>query len=369
MKKLRLHSLLLMVFAVAACRGGDSGVIGAAADPFVTLSSNPTPNPAPSPAPIPAPVAATQSSLLPFIDNAKIPAPEGGFNTARIMPATVAPSQNTDGTGQFRFTCDFSHMSYDDPIVFPGKQGAAHLHAFFGNTGINYASTQQSIETTGGSTCAGGTANRTGYWVPAVIDTKDGTPIKPSSILVYYKSGTIEGKIVQPFPAGLRMIAGDMKSSAPQERVGWGCSAPPPGEERSFVNIPASCPVGWTVKVVINFPECWDGVNLDSPDHKSHMSYLVWNNDKRIVECPTTHPVLVPQISEMIQYKVVEEGSTARWRLASDNYSKDLPGGYSIHADWFNGWDPRVQDIWVKNCLQAKRDCHAFLLGDGTTLF
>ena len=24
---------------------------------------------------------------------------------------------------------------------------------------------------------------------------------------------------------------------------------------------------------VRQFPQCWDGVNLDSPDHKSHMAY------------------------------------------------------------------------------------------------
>ena len=311
------------------------------------------------------------SSLLPFIDNAKIPAPVVGFVTSRIKPQRAdVPKQNTDGTGQFRVTCDYSHMNYDDPIVYPGKQGASHLHVFFGNTAVNYASTQATIETMGNSTCSGGTANRTGYWVPAVIDTKDGAPLRPSKILVYYKNDFLPFGDVKPYPAGLRMVAGNMRSTGPQDRTDWGCSAPNGTElVQGIKSIPANCPAGYTIINTIEFPMCWDGVNLDSPDHKSHMAFTVWNNDARRVQCPTTHPVLLPTLTEKVQYDVIEAGSTARWRLSSDNYGPDKPGGYSTHADWFNGWDPEVQETWVKNCLQAKRDCHGFLLGDGTSLF
>jgi hypothetical protein len=34
-----------------------------------------------------------------------------------------------------------SHSAPDDPIVFPGVPGAAHLHEFFGNTSANACST------------------------------------------------------------------------------------------------------------------------------------------------------------------------------------------------------------------------------------
>ena len=38
----------------------------------------------------------------------------------------------------------------------------------------------------------------------------------------------------------------------------------------------------------VRFPCCWDGKNLDSADHKSHMAYpsMVDNG-----VCPSTHPV------------------------------------------------------------------------------
>lgn len=306
--------------------------------------------------------------LLPYVDVGKIPAPEVGFATSRIRATTDTTNPNENGSGQFRTVCKFSHMNFDDPIVFPGKQGAAHLHTFFGNTAVNFASTQASIETTGNSTCSGGTANRTGYWVPSIIDTKDGTPIKPESVMVYYKTGYIEGDNVKPFPAGLRMIAGDMRSVGPQEHIDWGCQTDLGDGPRSKT-IGPNCPVGNVIEASIEFPFCWDGVNLDSPDHKSHMSFQVWNNDTRKLQCPTTHPVELPMITEKIRYRVTEEGSTSRWRLVSDNYDKTIPGGYSLHADWFNGWDAKVLETWVKNCLQANRDCHVDLLGDGTALF
>ena len=372
MSKGRLHSVFVLVFAVAACGGEDSGVSVASTAPFVvipTSTSTPTPTPAPTPTPTPAAPQQT-NSLLPFIDNAKIPASEVGFASVRIKPEpSYLPTQNTDGTGQFRITCTFSHMSYDDPIVYPGKPGATHLHTFFGNTAVDYASTQSSIERTGNSTCTGGTANRSGYWVPAVIDTKDGTPIKPSKIMVYYKTSYLEGNNVKPFPAGLRMIAGDMKASAPQAHIYWECRKDGDSGPRSST-IPTNCPVGYIVEANIDFPYCWDGVNLDSPDHKSHMSYETQLQSPPFTKmCPASHPVELPIISEKVQYVVTEEGSGARWRLSSDNYEKTLLGGYSLHADWFNGWDPKVQATWIKNCLQANRDCHAFLLGDATTLY
>ena len=326
-----------------------------------------------APAPMPAlPVADEphQHVMLPFINRAKIPASVNGFATPRIRAETVYKANPTnDGTGQFRTICTFSHMAFNDPIVYPGKQGASHLHTFFGNAAVDHASTQASIETTGKSTCSGGTSNRTGYWIPALIDTKDGTPLKPDSIMIYYKTGYIEGDNVKPFPAGLRMIAGDMKSSSSQPAIYWLCTTPTGDAQTSHGAIPANCPVGNTITASINFPFCWDGVNLDSPDHKSHMSWNVWNNDTRKTQCPTTHPVELPMITENIKYKVTEAGATARWRLASDNYDKTIPGGYSLHADWFNGWDPKVLETFVKNCLQANKDCGVDVLGDGTRLY
>jgi hypothetical protein len=273
--------------------------------------------------------------------------------------------------GAFRTVCDFSHMAFDDPIVYPGQPGRSHLHAFFGNTGTDAASTATSIANTGNSTCRGGTVNRTGYWVPAMIDTLDGTPIKPKAIIVYYKVGDwVNPTDVTPFPPGLRMIAGDPSASAP---VQWGpaaftCAGTPMGTDANFPAGPTphsipNCPVGSEVWASIQFPNCWDGQNLDSPDHRSHMSYRPSPNPSG--KCPASHPVAVPSIAFQVMYYVTEANAPLRWRLASDTYDKSLPAGYSMHGDWFNGWKPDVMNAWVTNCDRASKDCGAHLLGDG----
>ena len=114
----------------------------------------------------------------------------------------------------------------------------------------------------------------------------------------------------------------------------------------------------------VMFPQCWNGKDLDSPNHKDHMAY----SDSSLTtanKCPTTHPVAIPEISFNFDFKVVTADSTKSWRLASDNYTKDLPGGLSSHGDWVNGWDQALLNTIVKNCLNQGVDCHASLLGDG----
>ena len=64
------------------------------------------------------------------------------------------------------------------------------------------------------------------------------------------------------------------------------------GETKDF---PASpCPAG--IMVNTRFPTCWDGKNLDSADHQSHISYPSSGTFESNGPCPATHPVKVPQL-------------------------------------------------------------------------
>ena len=309
----------------------------------------------------PALTATAMVATVPAIDATKIPKAAVGYSTEMLAPTSQQPMY-TD-IGAFRTVCEFSHMSFDDPIVYPGQPGRSHLHAFFGNTGINANSTVESVATSGNSTCRGGTANRTGYWVPAIIDTRDGTPVKPDSLITYYKTGYrgIAPAAVQPMPAGLRMIAGDSTATSPTAGgiAIFNCFAPATGQGPKTVELPTTCPVGNTIWATVTFPQCWDGVNLDSPDHKSHMAYPVDG------ACPKSHPVPFPEVTLNFAYTVTDAAAVARWRLASDNYDPSIPAGYSLHADWFNGWKPEIMGSFIRNCDQASRDCFAHLLGNG----
>jgi hypothetical protein len=312
----------------------------------------------------------TAQSLV-AVDLSKIPPPGTGTSALKVSPTDeVAPLGG--GHGAFRVPCNYSHMSFDDPIVYPGQPGRSHLHTFFGNTGANANSTAESIRDTGNSTCRGGIANRSSYWVPTLIDTRDDTPLKPDGFIAYYKTGQLLPAEVQPLPTGLRMVAGDPYARGPHLEVQssrWKCIGGPNKENDLYQASIGNCDVGAKLTQEVFFPQCWDGVNLDSPDHRSHMSYRVsvTNPSGRGThsECPQTHPVVLPQITFNVSYIVREKDAPLRWRLSSDTYDKSQPGGYSSHGDWFNGWKSDISDAFARNCLEAAKDCHAHLLGDG----
>jgi len=44
------------------------------------------------------------------------------------------------------------------------------------------------------------------------------------------------------------------------------------------------------MRAELQFPDCWNGKDLDSTDHKSHMAYRSGS------KCPPTHPVPVAQV-------------------------------------------------------------------------
>jgi hypothetical protein len=287
----------------------------------------------------------------------ELPMGQPGSSIPRMGLSSEIPRAG-DGTGAFRTVCEYSHMNYDDPLLYPSQSGKAHLHAYFGNTKADATSTTHLLRTTGNSTCRGGTVNRTAYWVPALFDAS-GRPIAPDRLEIYYKTGYrgVAPSAVRAFPSGLRMIAGDAKSAGPQRDAYWGCRENYVGHSGSIPN----CPAGDSLVMSVELPQCWDGKNLDSPDHKSHMAYA------SATGCPSTHPVPIPAITMNVVYARTA-GDHTGWRLASDNYSASQPGGFSAHADWMEAWTRSIVQAFVRNCLNAAVDCKSHLLGDGRTL-
>jgi hypothetical protein len=323
--------------------------IVAAPAPVIEVRPPPVVNP---------PVTPPDMTGMVHFDPAKIPARGIGSSTADLTFTGELP--RSSDIGNFRTVCHFSHMLMDDPIVAPGKPGGSHLHAFFGNTLADAFSTAESLMTTGNSTCRGGTVNRSAYWMPAMIDTGTGAPVRPTTLIPYYKTGySLDPASMKPFPAGLRMLAGNPKqTTVPQ----WGptnftCINTARGNGPRTWHLPTDCPVGDTLWINVTFPQCWDGVNVDSPDHRSHMAY------PKGASCPATHPIALPEVALQFLYLVTDAQALKRWRLASDAY--EGPAGYSMHADYFFAWDQKVLERWVQKCDVEKKDCAAHMLGDG----
>jgi len=231
--------------------------------------------------------------------------------------------------------CSFSHRAPDDPIVYPGRPGASHDHTFLGSTTTNASSTEASLRS-GATTCKrrGETA---AYWVPTLVS--GGQPVVPATASVYYRRGTFDE--VKPFPPGFRLIAGSSKATTaqPLSVTRWDC-----GIEAAVAasSEPRACPPGprTALRLHVSFPECWDGQNLDSADHRSHMAYDVEGR------CPPSHPVSLPEIELIIRYPELK----GPVELSSG-------GVYSAHADFLNAWEQiRLQGL-VTDCLNGLRFC------------
>ena len=300
-----------------------------------------------------------------------VPQGSTGYATSRIIGNAGGPVA-TPGEGSFRTTCSLTKMGTFDPLVFPGQDNVGHLHQFFGNVDISPTSTSTSLMSTGNSTCLGGISNRTAYWFPVVYDGVTGKVQVPKIGVFYYKTGynAIPSNIKTP-PSGLHMIAGNKNATGSQDvppnyAVQWFCengTASANGDGTM-----PSCAVGDEVQMWVAFPQCWDGVNLDSPDHQSHMAYLNYVNPPQRSVCPSTHPYEIPAIQEILHIPVLPGENSRNWRLTSDMYSAATRGGLSAHADWMLAWDLNVFNSFVKQCLNAEKDCLVGLLGDGRVL-
>jgi hypothetical protein len=125
------------------------------------------------------------------------------------------------------------------------------------------------------------------------------------------------------------------------------------------------------VGMVGSAPECWDGKNLDSPDHRSHMSKPQFNDSTGWkVRCPSTHPFLIPTFTMGAWYTIDDDFPT--WELASDDMTAMGMGkqvrGSTGHADWFGAWDDLILKAWTDNCIDRFLNCSGADLGNGRQL-
>lgn len=266
-----------------------------------------------------------------------------------IDPAAVqgVPSARHMGpqgrVGQFVVECAFSHSAPHDPIVFPGQPGLSHLHDFFGSRSVDASSTASTL--VGSDTSCDLVSDTASYWAPSALF--DGKPVEPTSMTAYYRAAVdVDPRSVEPFPFGLAMIGGDQSAvdAQPLDVVGWSCG----GSSSRHVDPPA-CPVDATLRLDVTFPDCWDGVRLDSPGHRRHVHYSVNG------VCPTTHPVVLPQLTVSINYPL--SGDVSGLRLASGSVR-------SGHADFLNAWDPERLATEVELCIRGQVVCG---ISDGRT--
>jgi hypothetical protein len=276
------------------------------------------------------------------------------------LPAGAASATKLHGNN-FYANCRFSHTSNDDPIVYPGEPGRSHAHTFFGNRTTDAASTPGNLR--GARTTCRPRADKAAYWVPTLY--QNGREVRPAKGQFYYNLRGFDR--MRALPGGLKMIAGDAHAHHAQSTriVYWTCggsagvrfggrssTAPEtcPVVRTNFTSLFRKCPtcpvvrrrfparIKTFVELHVNFPDCWDGRRLDSPDHHSHMAH------SRGYVCPATHPVKVPLIRLLIRYPI------------TDGRGLELASGGQLtgHADFVKAWDQRVLERLVDECFHDR---------------
>ncbi|KDQ24889.1 hypothetical protein PLEOSDRAFT_1085920 [Pleurotus ostreatus PC15] len=108
------------------------------------------------------------------------------------------------------------------------------------------------------------------------------------------------------------------------------------------------CPSG--VRAQINFPNCWDGKNTDSPDHKSHVAFQANGPDTGGCKDPK-FPITLPRIFIEVYW---DTNKYPRDQAMNKDqplvFSHGDPTGYGYHADFINGWDAGVLQKAVDGC-------------------
>lgn len=305
-----------------------------------------------------------------------------------LSPAGI-PGSYENEKGAFRFICGGqSKLAYDDPVVYPGQPGRAHLHQTWGNSDFSAFTTPDSLRMNAATDCnpTPYSLNRSLYWMPALVNDQ-GEAVQPDYVIIYYKQFTkgtapctpgsprFVGNCVN-IPNKIRFIFG-WDSNNPTAKVkgaAWTCNGASSNNlEDLFAT--GKCVAGEELVAQTAAPECWDGKYLDTPDHRSHMSWGGYDNQGRY-SCPSTHPYVIPQQENKATFKVTADMYRAdangvlrpRIKLSSDHM---LPGGKpgeTLHADYMEGWVGEAKKIWYENCIDKHLSCSGGALGNGKRL-
>lgn len=236
---------------------------------------------------------------------------------------------------QFVVQCAPSHVAYDDPIVHPGMGGKSHRHQFFGNARVGADADSASV--VGAHTSCEQPLDTASYWAPALLSAA-GTEQEPLGMTAYYRPGLgVDPAEVIAYPAGLMLVAGDAMAieQQPTSIVAWSCGSGADREVR-----PPKCPSTTTLRMIVTFPDCWDGEHIE---WDASAPSTVYSNGG----CPAEHPVAVPQLTIAIDYPSVDPAGLS---LASG----DIITG---HADFWNVWNQEKLEQEVALCLNRDLVC------------
>jgi hypothetical protein len=175
----------------------------------------------------------------------------------------------------------------------------------------------------------------------------DGVIQVPTTISLQFRGNATSA--VRPMPQFLRILTGDAKVFAngpANARAAWTCT----GFENRLISKYPICPQGSRVERIHDFPSCWDGRNLDSANHRTH---IVFPNAQGA--CANGF-VAVPQLRIALTYDIpTQVQRNGQYKVDSFPEAKHDP--FSDHDDFENVMTPQLMSS-VVSCIDNARRCH-----------
>ncbi|KAK0226858.1 hypothetical protein EDD85DRAFT_777516 [Armillaria nabsnona] len=243
-----------------------------------------------------------------------------------------------------------------DPIQYPGVMGS-HVHSVLGGSGFSLNLSTADLR---GSECTSipFQDDKSNYWYPMyAILFHNYSPTEMHTDYLFSDNSSL----TTPFPDDVIQI-GDPNlrtlkaSSFAQQAITFLCLNFN-GVSTMYNELPVNqdCSSGVRSQIIrpfSNFPNCWDGKNVDSEDHKFHVAFPSTGPDNGTCDDPN-YPVTIPRIF-MEVYWVTQGFQDQRGQAMTPRqpfvFSDGDPTGYRCHADFFNGWESGVLQRAIKEC-------------------
>ncbi len=178
------------------------------------------------------------------------------------------------------------------------------------------------------------------------VGDNDGEIIEPESATLKFIGGGAQNVVAMPL--GLKILYGDAKQSTngpKNARPSWTCT----GFEDRLTDKYPICPQGSKVERIHAFPNCWDGKNTDSKDHRSH---IVFSDQQG--KCPQGFKN-VPQLQVTLVYNVPQDVQQNK-QYKVDAFAQEEHNPKSDHDDFANVMSKQIMGRLV-NCINSGKAC------------